>query len=366
MPQETLGYVKLEWTCLKCQSRNPGTEKVCVSCGAAQPEEVKFEQVEHQQASQDEQLKKQAEAGPDVHCAFCGTRNLAGAKVCSQCGADLTEAKKRENGRVVGAYQPKPVQQIPCPSCGTMNPETALKCSGCGAALQQEKEAPKELTPAPALKPTLKSNWVAIGLVVALVLLCVCGVIGYTWMSSSRVSQNGTVQSVEWQTVAAIEELSPVTHQTWQDEVPQDAEMGNCTDQVRYTQDQEPFGGNFNKVCGTPYTVDTGSGVGQVVQDCQYKVLVPYCDYTVQEWHAVDQVTQSGNDLSPFLPNPQLGSDQRLGEQSASYAIIFDTLKGQYTYSVSSLEEFQQFPISSEWMLNINALGQIVSVEPAK
>jgi hypothetical protein len=142
--------------------------------------------------------------------------------------------------------------------------------------------------------------------------------------------------------------------------------LGSCEDRVHYTQDQEPFGGNYNKVCGTPYTVDTGAGVGKVVQDCQYEVLEPYCEYTVQEWRTVDQASQSGNDLVPFLPNPQLGDNQRLGEQSTSYAVVFETSQGQYTYPVSSLEEFQQFQIGSEWVLKVNALGQVVSVEASK
>jgi ribosomal protein L40E len=365
MPQETLGYVKMEWICPKCRSRNPGTEKTCVSCGAPQPKEVQFEQVEHEQVSQDEQLKKQAEAGPDVHCAFCGTRNPAEAKVCLQCGADLKEATKREK-RVVGAYQPKPVKQIDCPNCGVKNPETALKCSACGAALTTVKEPAMEPIPAPSAQPSPISNKMMIGLVAALVLLCVCGIIGYMWMSAPRERQTATVQNVEWQTSVAIEELGPVTYETWRDEIPQDAMLGSCVDQVRYTQDQEPFGGNYNKVCGTPYTMDTGSGIGKVVQDCQYEVLEPYCKYTVQEWRAVDQAIQSGDDLIPLLPDPQLGSDQRLGKQSASYVVVFETSEEQYNYPVSSLEEFQQFQIGSEWVLNTNALGQIVSIEPAR
>jgi hypothetical protein len=38
----------------------------------------------------DEKAVQAAQAGADIHCAFCGTRNPATAKVCSQCGADLT------------------------------------------------------------------------------------------------------------------------------------------------------------------------------------------------------------------------------------------------------------------------------------
>jgi len=364
MPQETLGYINLEWTCPKCRSRNPGTEKVCVSCGAAQPTDVQFEQVEHQQVSQDEQLKKIAETGADVHCAFCGTRNPADAKICSQCGADLKEATKREKGRVLGAYQPKPVKQIACPNCGAMNPESALKCSGCGAPLT--KETPEQPIPTTGSRPSPMSSKMMIGLVAVFLLLCVCGTIGYVWMSSPRESQNAVVQKVEWQANVSVEELGPVIYQTWQDEVPHEAELGNCVDRVRFTQDQEPFGGNYNKVCGTPYSVDTGSGVGKVVQDCQYQVLESYCEYSVQEWHAVENVSQTGNDFFPIVPNPQLGLDQRLGQETTSYVVIFGANNTSYPYPVSSFNEFQKFQIGSEWILNINAFGQIVSVESAK
>jgi len=102
------------------------------------------------------------------------------------------------------------------------------------------------------------------------------------------------------------------------------------------------------------------------VQDCQYQVLESYCEYSVQEWHAVENVSQTGNDFFPIVPNPQLGLDQRLGQETTSYVVIFGANNTSYTYPVSSFTEFQKFQIGSEWILNINAFGQIVSVESAK
>jgi hypothetical protein len=32
MPQETVGFVNLEWICKRCGSKNPGTTKICVGC----------------------------------------------------------------------------------------------------------------------------------------------------------------------------------------------------------------------------------------------------------------------------------------------------------------------------------------------
>lgn len=363
MSQETLGYVKLEWTCPKCGGRNPGTEKTCLSCGALQPQDVQFEQTEGAQAAQDEALKKVAEAGPDIHCAFCGARNPANADVCSQCGADLKEGTRRQAGKVVGAYKTGPAKQVACPSCGAMNPETTLRCVQCGAPLARQPQAPA--APAPA-QPISRPNWVTYA-ILALAALCIlAGAIFLFSRLAAREEFVGVVDDIAWQTSVAILQLGPVQRQDWQDQIPQQAEIGQCRDEVRSVQDSEPVGEKYNKVCGTPYTLDTGSGVGRVVQDCQYEVLAPYCQYTVQEWRVVDQAVESGNNLSPVFAQPQLASNQRLGEESISYRVVFQTDQGPYEYPVASLEEFQQFQLGSRWVLTLNGFNQIVGLEPAR
>lgn len=362
MSQETLGYVKLEWTCPKCGTRNPGPEKTCVSCGAPQPDNVQFEAAQGQQLSQDESLKKIAEAGPDIHCPFCGTRNPATAAVCSQCGGELKEGARREAGKVIGAYAAKPVQQIACPNCGTMNPETALKCSSCGAALGRRPV----VAPAAATKSAALPSWVWIAVVV-LAGICLLGGGGLMISRSmSREDLTGQVADVQWQTVVDVQALGPVSYQDWQDGIPADANVGACDERVRSVEINPPASGNYNKVCGTPYTIDTGSGVGRVVQDCQYEVMEPYCEYTVQEWQTVQQVTEQGSNLSPFWPQPQLVRGQRLGEKSDSYVVVFETNDGEYEYTVGSLEEFQRYAVGSDWILTLNGFNQIVGLEPAQ
>ena len=363
MTQETLGYVKLEWICTKCGNRNPGPEMTCRSCGAPQPENVQFIEAQAEVAAQDEGLRKIAEAGPDIHCPFCGTRNPAGAETCSQCGGDLREGKKREAGRVVGAYRPEPEKTIRCPNCQTENPAKALNCSNCGAALVQAAAfAVPTATQAGGTPP--RSSRMGIGIVILLVVLCVIGIIAYMALSAPRESLTASVAAVEWQTSVQVLELGPVTHETWREDIPREAPVGRCVEKVYQISSSEPFGEKFNKICGTPYTIDTGSGVGRVVQDCQFEVIRLFCAYTVDEWRVIDVERLSGTDLSPDFANPTLSSHQRLGDTSASYAVIFQAEDGQYTYHVSSLDEFRQFPVGSEWMLNINALGQIVSIEP--
>lgn len=360
MSQETLGYVKLEWTCPKCNSRNPGPEKTCLSCGAPQPENVQFEQVQQQEISQDAALKKIAESGADVHCPFCGTRNSAGSKECSQCGADLEKGVRRESGKVIGAFQAGPARQIACPSCGAMNPENTLKCTQCGAPLTRWP-SPQAAAPVGQISP--RAGILPIMLGGAFMLICILALVFFLFLSSPRDSQTGTVQNVGWQTSLTIEALGSVTRQAWQDQIPPNADVSSCVERVREVVNQEPIGEKYNKVCGTPYTVDTGTGVGKVVQDCEFELLRPYCEYTVQEWRVVDQVQLNGSDLNPVFPSPRLESGQRPGNQSAQFLVIFETSEGKYTYRPNSLIEFQQYRPGSEWILNINAFGEVISVE---
>ena len=89
--RQSKGFVKTEWICPSCNSRNPGPEKTCENCGSPQPENVQFYLPAEAKIIQDENAAKAAKAGADIHCGFCGTRNPGTATVCSQCGADGIE-----------------------------------------------------------------------------------------------------------------------------------------------------------------------------------------------------------------------------------------------------------------------------------
>jgi hypothetical protein len=118
-------------------------------------------------------------------------------------------------------------------------------------------------------------------------------------------------------------------------------------------------------VCGTPYTVDKGTGHGEVVQDCKYEVYAEWCSYTAQEWRPVAPLTLSGNDLNPRWPDTPLAANQRAGEREERYEVVFETEDKRYTYSTSDVNTFQRCQIGSRWVLQTNALGGVRSIEPA-
>jgi ribosomal protein L40E len=356
LTKETVGYVRLEWTCPNCRSRNSGPEKTCASCGAAQPEDVEFEQPAQETLISDETEIASAKAGPDIHCAYCGARNPAGTETCSQCGADLTEGEARASQQVLGAHRARPAKRVPCPSCGALNPGTALECSQCGASMA--RSAPAREAHAKPAQAQRSSCTVIAGIAIAAVIAL--GVI-FVILSMRTEAVTATVQGVSWTRTIAIQQLGPVEYEGWRDEIPSSAEIGACTDKVHHMQD-EPAA-DANKICGTPYTVDTGSGYGKVVQDCQYEVYEDWCDYTVQEWLAVDEVKVEGSDLTPQWPALALAGGQREGPREERYECTFDADGKRLTYTTSDPAKFARCAVGSRWVLKVNTFNAVTGME---
>lgn len=355
MAKESLGYVRLEWTCPACGRRNPGPVKVCAGCGAPQPEDVQFEQAARETLITDEAEIRQAKAGPDVHCAYCGTRNPAGATRCSQCLADLSEGTARSRGQVVGAFRQKRAADIACPACNSLNPATARICSQCGANLVRPEPAADAGPVATARKRRNPVGFIVLGAIVL--------VVAFFFFLLLRTDETvGIVRNVSWTRSIRVESLAPVTYEGWRDDIPAGAVIGECRLELSHTQDEPAE--NAERVCGTPYTVDQGSGFGEVVQDCEYQVYADRCEYTVEEWQEIDVASATGNNFSPTWPQLQLDAGERAGEQEEEYEVVFDADGRTYTYTTNDATEFARFQIGSRWILHVNSFNAVVSVEP--
>ena len=357
MAEKSLGYVELEWECPNCHSRNPGTARTCASCGAPQPKDVAFQQAAEEQIIADPAKIAAAQAGPDIHCAYCGARNPATAKTCKQCGSALAEGAARASGKVLGGLHDTPAPEVKCPSCGTMNPGAALKCSKCGARLI----APQETPPSPPAGPAARH----LGLIIAAVVLGLIGVIALVMVLGSRTTESvGQVSDVTWRRVIAIDALAPVTREAWRDELPEGTAPGQCERRVRSVQDQPAP--DSREVCGTPYVIDTGTGYGQVKQDCKYEIYDDWCSYQAMAWAAAPPLVLEGADLNPRWPDAALAQNQRAGSRSENYAVVFRANDKTYTYTPRRLEEFLRYARGSRWKLATSALGGVNVTGPAQ
>jgi ribosomal protein L40E len=361
MAKKTIGFVELIWTCPRCSTKNPGPNKFCTACGAPQPENVTFEQAPDAKLITDAEKIARAKAGPDIHCPYCNARNPAGSKFCGACGGDQSRAKARASGGVVGAFSQAAVAATPvvCPSCGSSNAAGASDCSKCGTVLAGVKSS----VPLPAAKTAPASSRKLYGILAVAGLLVVCVIGGILWLASRTEGVTASVANVEWTRSVAIEAIGPVEREGWWDQIPSGAQQGSCYLKYRYTQDQPAA--NSREVCGTPYTVDTGTGIGEVVKECVYEVSEDWCSYTVMDWKTVDTATLSGRDLRPAWPSRALGSDQRFGDHEESYTVSFDADGRTYTVTPESEAEFRRYALGSDWVLNVNTFGSVLSLEPA-
>ena len=359
MAEKEVGYIELEWICPNCSNRNKGSVTTCVSCGAAQPENIQFVQpLQTELIKDDEQIKK-AQAGADIHCAFCGARNPAGTKVCTNCGADLVEGKRREAGRVVGSFQEKTGEKIKCPACGEVNPAINQRCSNCGSPLTTPQSAP---VPAAPVVPTQSKGMKPVVLfgIIGAALLCFIVTLALIFRTNDETS---IVVAREWQRAVVLEQYGPVTRQDWRSEIPVEGNIETCQERQRSTSSEPVLGSR--EVCGTPYTVDEGSGFGKVVQDCVYEVYEDYCSYEVDDWSSVDQIVVQGSNNLPAWPDAQIQSNQRLGDRSETYEITFDSDGTTRTYNTSDNQIYQQATVGSQWILTLNGLGAIVDIQPS-
>jgi ribosomal protein L40E len=358
MAQKTVGYVELEWTCKRCGTKNPGTVRTCTNCGAPMADKDAFEAPAEGKLITEPEKLAAAQAGPDVHCPYCGARNPAGTTECAQCGGDLKEAAARQSGQVVGAFQTGPAAQVVCPACGTANPANAPRCGNCGAGLVKEPAA----APAPPRSGGKAAGWIGIGVVALIGLVCLV-LAAVVFLARRTTGVPAVVQGVRWERSIPVLELLPAEREGWEEALPQEAEVEAC--ELRYRETRSEPAPNATEVCGTPYTIDEGSGLGKVVQDCEYEVYDSWCTYQVDEWQVVDTFSVQGSDLNPRWPGVSLASTQREGAREENYSITFaaESDGRLYTYETDSLQDYLQFTPGSEWELLVNTFGSVTEIE---
>ena len=341
MARKTLGFVPLIWECSYCKTQNPGPIKTCTSCGAPQPDDVEFLRVDEEKFNfiKDEALIRMAQAGPDIHCPYCGTRNPAGAELCSNCGGEINIKGKvvRDTGkevRTVSEAEQEP-QEIPMPKPSVTQISTPRKKPGRMVKI--------------------------LGALGILAVIAGCIILLMLFLKTDTVE--ATVTKGAWERSVAIEAFRTVTDNGWWDEIPDSADIQSCTQRYRYTSDSpEP---NATEVCSDPIVEDTGTGIGEVVQECVYEVYDDYCDYTYMNWVVVSTAIERGEDWNPVWPEPNLNADQQLGTTSESYTIVFTGDGETYTYTTSDPETYMMAQPGTFWELSVNQLGGIQSIEPA-
>jgi hypothetical protein len=356
MTQKELGYVELEWTCKHCGTINPGMKRVCTNCGAPILEDNKFELPDQQELITDIDKLDEAKKGPAIQCPYCNVLNPAGTTLCIQCGGDIQAGLARQAGEVLGAYETAPVPDRPCQFCNQPVKANAQRCPICGGSLVEAVKPAATATTVPKKIPL----WLIIGGII-LGVLCFASLIAYIVMSSRTNDVTAIVSDLSWQLSIEILEMQPVQKSAWSEDVPSQAQDVSCQDKYQETSNSPVP--NATEVCGTPYTIDVGSGAGKVVQDCEYLVYSSYCNYSILDWTVVNTAVAQGSDNNPQWPMLNLQAGQQEGNRYESYQVAFDADGQTYSYTPVDMAEFSQFEIDSQWVLAINTFDQIKDVQ---
>jgi DNA-directed RNA polymerase subunit RPC12/RpoP len=323
------------------------------------PKDVVFEHPVQEELVTDTEKIEEIKAGADIYCGFCGNRNSALSENCSNCGAPLAEGEERESGTTYQVEETDQPEQITCSVCGTSNPAGNLTCASCGSALAStigkigdEKE--------PASQPPKGKT--GPGCIIGAVIMAIIAIAAIYFLFIRTQANNAVVTATNWQSSVEIIGLVTKEGSDWYNEVPSNGVLGNCSERVRSKSDSYVAGSK--EVCGAPYYVDKGNGYSEKVQDCHYEIFDDYCTYKYKDWDVVSISKAEGSDLVPYLPEINFQSNQRRGQERIIYSVSFQDAEGKtYSYTPTSLQDYQTFQVNAEYQLETNALGGIISLE---
>ena len=326
------------WDCVYCGTTgNLGRDKSCGTCGRSRPEGTKFYLPDDAQEVTDEKLLAEAKKGPDWVCAFCATSNESEATSCRACGALREATSEKQQIKTYGLDE--------VPTTGDMDLDAGRPAPPTEAAGQKSKVGPL----------------VIIGGVI-LVLACI-GILAFLIFGGKDVTS--TVEGFEWRRAIDIEAFRTVTEEGW--DLPAGAIILSERQEKHHDEEVLDHVEVSQEVCGQ---IDLGNGNFEdkicTTENNVYRqepVYQPYYTYDIDKWIVVRTAQEGGGDHSPFWPRADLTGDEREGERSETYTIIFRDQDGEIRKHTVDLDEWNTFERNQSVVLKLNALGGISDIE---
>lgn len=117
-----------------------------------------------------------------------------------------------------------------------------------------------------------------------------------------------------------------------------------------------------HEVCGTPYTVDTGTGYGDVLQDCVYEVYAPRCTFETMQWVIVDTLVQAAG-LCARMATPGGCTGSRGGQPQRALYVRCE--RGWCAAQLALTADTYALCVpQSRWKVAVNGLGAVVEATP--
>jgi hypothetical protein len=322
----------------------------------------------------DENLLKQAGAGADWICRYCGGNNRAFDVQCSSCGSLRSDEDKRliEETRGVNDWS-----------------EQALKAAKSAANAQnfQEQQPKKSFFSSRLFKFVLLGVGGLMTMFVALVVVLV-------YISTLTYRTEIEVTGLEWTRAVALEEYKTVQETAWEGEVPPNARVQSQTRAIHHT-DKVPDGtrtvpetyteqvsdGTESYVCGktskkngyfedkyctrTKYKTVTKT---KNKTETDYKDVPVYktrYNYTIDKWVPVGEKTTSGTEFNPQWANVQTDNVRtREASRAESYNLLCKELGDNKLHKIKlTAENWSKFKSGDRLHGVKDVFGDLVSID---
>jgi hypothetical protein len=353
------------WDCQYCGTTGIlGRHQACSKCGRSRPAGTKFYLAEDEEVA-DQKLVEKAAIGPDWVCEFCSSSNPADVSVCQSCHAPR-EATSPEQ-------QAKEYELGQAPTAGDMSLDEPQPRP---TAAETKKKAGAKGLPAALIG------------VAAFLFLCIC-LVGAFFIFGGR-DTSATVSGFQWERTVAVEAFGTVIEEDWS--IPEGGRELDRSREIRsYDQVLDHYEtrerqvseqvqvGERTYVCGQR---DLGNGFFEDIQcsepvyETQYSTETyqepiyrqePVYDtkytYEIDKWSVSRTARATGSDHSPTWPDTNLSSDEREGERTESYTVIFTDENGEDHTLELSFEEWRGYEAGQNVTLKFNALGDLSEVD---
>ncbi|MCS6967486.1 MAG: zinc finger Ran-binding domain-containing protein [Cytophagales bacterium] len=338
------------WDCPVCGLKgNPGPETHCAGCGAPRSKEVEFYLPDDAEEVTQADKLRQAKAGADWHCDYCGADNKATEEFCKSCGNQRTDQDVARQEKVI-YYQ------------------------SSSSTVSSVPEESQRANPADNKARDRRKYWLVVS---AFAIVVATGL----WVMLRPQKFEVQVVEHQWERTVDIEENRLFTEESW--ELPVNANLIAQWQAVHH-YDQVIVGyqtktrtvrvqtGTKRVKCGKK---NLGNGYfedlycdqpvyenrTETYQEPIYRQVPVYktrYKYQIYRWTVDHTAKASGNDKKPYFPQETLpGSNWRQGKRTEVYRLVLKDKKGKEYHQEVSFQFWQSKSVGDWLPAKRNALG---------
>ena len=366
-----------KWRCVRCSTVNLGRFVNCQTCGVKRDDDVKFFLDDDAPEVTDAEQLRQANAGADWVCQYCGGNNRAFDSRCTSCGNTRSTEDKQLIEETLGVDD------------WSEEAQKATATSTFPTSANFQAALPKT--------SFFKTRLFKVGLlslgILAPFFIILFGVLVYVSTLSYPVDVE--VTGLEWQRSIATEEYRTVTETAWEGQVPTGVRVQSSERALHHT-DQVPTGsrqvpetyseqvsdGTERYVCGrknkkngyfedvyctrTKYKTVTKTRTRSETIYQGVPVYRTRYTYLVDKWMPAGEKATSGTDFSPQWATVAVDNVRtRESGRKESYNLVCKELGGKNKLLKIKLtpETWSKFQNGMRLHGKINFFGSLVSID---